>query len=68
MKEKMRRVTINYSDGRYSWSELPDEWNALSPPDWIDGVAEVPESTYQLWLVARQLDAEIQVQLEKLDP
>lgn len=63
----MRRLTINFFDGRYSWAPLPVEWNGLPPPDWVGACVEVPESTYQLWLAAAQLDAEVQVQLRNLD-
>jgi len=63
----IRRVTINYADGRYSWTPLPVEWNGLPPPDWVGACVEIPESTYQLWLAAARLDDEVQTQLSKLD-
>lgn len=63
----VRRLTIDFSAGRYSWTPLPVGWNGLPPPNWVGTCVEVPESTYQLWLAAAQLDAEVQVQLRKLD-
>lgn len=63
----VRRLTIDFSDGRYSWTPLPVEWNGLPPPDWVGTCVEVPESTYQLWLAAARLDDEVQTQLSKLD-